>query len=65
MPRKILRSQSQLYPFGVELHITRVSTSNGNGTIINRINEWIFVKLDRNDQIVKTNIFLADLIENA
>jgi hypothetical protein len=65
MPRKILRSQSQLYPFGVELNITRVSTMNGRGTIINRINEWVFVKLDRNDKIIKTNIFLVDLIENA
>ncbi|UVI28340.1 hypothetical protein [Paenibacillus spongiae] len=65
MPRKILRSQSSQYPFKVILNQTRVETLHGRGTIIDRTNEWIFVKLDRNKSTIKTSIFIVELLETA
>ncbi|MFD0711986.1 hypothetical protein [Paenibacillus sp. GCM10027626] len=62
MPRKILRSESAQYPFKVTLNETRVTTLHGKGTITNRTNEWIFVKLDKNDTTIKTSIFLVELV---
>lgn len=65
MPRKILRSQSSQYPFKVILNQTRVKTLHGKGTIIDKTNEWVFVKLDRDGSIIKTSIFIVELLESA
>ncbi|MFH5185587.1 hypothetical protein ACHHV8_24690 [Paenibacillus sp. TAB 01] len=65
MPRKILRSQSELYPFVVEVNKTRVSTREGKGVITNKCNEWIYVKLDKNSQTIKTSIYFVELLEIA
>ncbi|MNI09682.1 hypothetical protein D3C73_627670 [compost metagenome] len=65
MPRKILRSQSSEYPFTVNLNETRVITRDGKGTITNQANEWIYVKLDRNNTIIKTSIFFVERLETA
>jgi hypothetical protein len=61
MPRKILRSQSERYPFRVELNATKVLTIKGVGTIIDQKTEWLFVKLDKNNEIIKTSIFIVEL----
>lgn len=65
MPRKILRSQSAEYPFSVKSNETRVLTREGKGTITDRTNEWIYVKLDKNSTIIKTSIFIVELLETA
>lgn len=65
MPRKILRSQAEMYPFQVELNKTRVITREGKGIITNRTNEWIYVKLDKNNSIIKTSIYLVECLETA
>ncbi|SFM17366.1 hypothetical protein SAMN03159341_11933 [Paenibacillus sp. 1_12] len=65
MPRKILRSQSAEYPFHIKLNETMVVTREGTGIVTSRANEWIYVKLDRTDKIIKTSIFFVELLETA
>ncbi|OXM84347.1 hypothetical protein [Paenibacillus rigui] len=65
MPRKVLRSQSELYPFVVELNKTRVITREGKGLITKKTNEWIYVLLDKNNQTIKTSIYLVECMETA
>ncbi|UQZ86832.1 hypothetical protein SK3146_06125 [Paenibacillus konkukensis] len=65
MPKKVLRSQSAHYPFPVLLNKTRVLTREGKGIVIDKQTEWIYVQLEKNGSIIKTSIFLTELIETA
>ncbi|MFE5320070.1 hypothetical protein ACFQ88_15290 [Paenibacillus sp. NPDC056579] len=65
MPKKVLRSQSVHYPFSVLLNKTKVLTREGKGVVVDKQTEWIYVRLDKNGVIIKTSIFLTELIETA
>jgi hypothetical protein len=65
VPRKILRSQLKHYPFRAEINVTKVLTLQGVGTIVDQKTEWIFVRLDKNNEIIKTSIFIVDLLVTA
>ncbi len=65
MPKKVLRSQSAHYPFQVLLNKTKVLTREGRGTVVDKQTEWIYVKLDKNGTVIKTSIYLTELIETA
>ncbi|WP_282941358.1 hypothetical protein [Paenibacillus sp. RC67] len=44
---------------------TKVLTREGKGTVIDKQTEWIYVKLEKNGTVIKTSIFLTELIETA
>lgn len=62
MPKKILRSQSEQYPYRVQINITKVQTRDGIGTVTHQMSEWLMVKLDHNERTIRTNIYLAEPI---